>query len=112
MLSRLSPGVFATIFSAVYTYVAIFDITPFLYYPLTNTFTTTALLDAAGKPLRAAGPSMHWYGWIAVGLVAAIVATLIIPRSVTQRFERHLVWAPALIATIAILIFERRWLLM
>ena len=112
MLSRMSPGVFASVFSAVYTYVAIADWTLFFYYPQINQITTAPLLDAAGKAVRSAGPSMHWYSWIVTALIPAIVIAFIVPRSATKSIERHLAWVPALIAVIAILIFERRWLTM
>jgi hypothetical protein len=110
MLRFISPGVFATAFSAAYTVLAIVDWTPFLYYPQINRITTVTLLDAAGKLDRKAGPSMHWYGWITVSILIAIVVSLVIPRRWTKPIEPYLAWVPALIAVIAILIFERRWL--
>ena len=111
MLNRMSPFIFATVFSAIYTYAVIVDWTLFRYYPLINQLSVDPIVTAAGTPDRAAGPAMHWFAWIVTGLVPALVLSMILPRGWTKSIERH-VWIPALIAVIVIFVYERRWLYM
>ena len=100
----ISPSVFGAVFAPTYAALAIYDWTPFVYYPLTNELSRTALSTNSG-------PAMHWYGWILTSAVVAVFLSAIIPSRWTKRAERPLAWMPALLAVTAILIFEKKWFL-
>jgi hypothetical protein len=100
----ISPSVFGAIFSAGYAALAIYDWTPFLYYPLTNEISRTALPVSSG-------PSMHLYGWVLTAAVAAVTLSALIPSRWTKGVERPLAWIPAAFAIVAILIYEKKWFL-
>jgi flagellar biosynthesis protein FliQ len=82
--------------------LAIKDWTIFFYYPLTQEVSRTRLTVKSG-------PSMHWYAWIVTAFVIASVLSAIVPRSWTKSLDRSLAWIPAVLAIIAILVFEKKW---
>ncbi len=81
MKKTLALAVFTGVFAAVYLASFLNSWTWFRYYPLTGQFTMADLP-------RTAGPAMGWYAWIAQGVLAAAVATLLVlmlPRRWTDR---------------------------
>ncbi len=102
MKKRISPSLFAALFTVTYAVLAIKDWTLFYYYPLTQELSRTPLTVKSG-------PSMHWYAWIASAFVVGGVGSSLVPHAWSKPVERYLAWIPALCAVVAILVFEKKW---
>ena len=91
-----------------YAYAVYFNYTLFRYYPLVERFSLTDLAD------RSLGPAMSWYGWMAVGLVPAVVIAVIGKLALPPRWLDKL-WPAFWVLPVLILwagwIREKGWLL-
>lgn len=55
------------------------------------------------------GPSILWYGWLALAALAGVVGACAVPPRLTARLSPDLIWlVPMLLITTA-LIYEMRW---
>lgn len=75
----------------------------FRYYPVLHAWSREAL------PLNTAGPPILWYSWLAAALVAAVVASVIVPRRLAERIPPTWIWIVGLVLCLVIVVYERRW---
>jgi hypothetical protein len=87
--------VFTTVYCIVYVVVYQLKAHTGLYYPRLGEFHWTDLGPGVGR-----SPLMMWYGWVLVSAVAGLVAALIVPSRVAQRF-----WALSWVLPGLLLIF-------
>ena len=98
--------VFALVGAIAYVLTYTFNWPAFAYYPLLNHFS----LDRA-LPAKTSGPSMLYYGWIVTAAAAALIAALIVPRSIAAKLPASLGWVVPLLLMIYTLIYDRHWFL-
>jgi len=79
-------GLFAAVFAIAYTIAFEWHWELFSYHPRTGEF-------GWGQQASKGGPVMHWYGAIATGFVAALVASLAaLPFTKTRNLPPWLGW--------------------
>lgn len=100
-------NVFAIVYGAAYMglflYNEFYQFSLFRYYPVLGRFHIEAL------PLETSGPAILWYSWLFGALVIALVAALIVPRSLADRLGETWVWAVPIAMLVLIIVYERRW---
>jgi hypothetical protein len=57
------------------------------------------------------GPSILWYGWLALAALAGIVIAGILPPRVTDRLSPDLMWLTPIVLILTALMYEMRWFL-
>ncbi|HYK80082.1 MAG TPA: hypothetical protein VEU95_10650 [Micropepsaceae bacterium] len=72
--------------------------------------------DLTGGELRffattASGPAILWYGWLMTAILAGLVATLLVPPRLIERFLPDLLWFVPAVLIVAALLYEKRWFL-
>lgn len=88
-------GLFAAVFAIVYTLAFEFHLELFSYHPKEGKFGWLQQASIAG------GPVMHWYGAIATGAVAGLVACLAaLPFTKTRALPHWLGWAVPMICVL------------
>jgi len=75
----------------------------FRYYPLVKRISFIDLKDLT------LGPSMSWYGWIAIGAIPALVVAALVPKRIGDRIPGAVFWILPLIMLIAGWVREREW---
>jgi hypothetical protein len=107
-ITRAFP-VFGAVFGFFYALNFHYAYALFTYHPLINDFSWgyVAATDDAG-------PSMFWYGWIALAaLCSAGVAllSLLVPRSIADRVWPGFAWLLPVLAMALMAWFDRVWFL-
>jgi hypothetical protein len=104
MSSRFfSARVFTLVCGLTYA-VAVYGNYPlFRYYPLVQRFSPRDLVDPS------LGPAMSWYGWIAIAMMVAAVATAIVPKRLGDRIPAAVFWIVPIIMLAAAWYRERDW---
>ena len=99
-----SLTVFSLVFPVIYT-VAYYNEWPlFWFYPVVGE------LHLSIQPTTF-GPSMMFYGWVAMAAVIAIFAALIVPSRLAVHLWPGWSWVVTLIATLFTFAYETRWFL-
>jgi hypothetical protein len=82
--------VFSTTFPLLYVLAEIFNVPLFTFHPATNRF------EFGWAPARSGeGPTMYWYGWTALCLIAGSVLGLLgtmLPDSIIKKAPLFPVW--------------------
>jgi hypothetical protein len=95
-------GVFAAAFALVYIFAMEWNLAAITYHPRPMEF------DIGATPSRD-GPAMYWYGWMITaacgGLIAGLVAMLVLARQVSASVWLTLGWLAPAIAMAASIYF-------
>jgi hypothetical protein len=59
--------------------------------------------------LRAAGPPILWYGWLATAVLAGVLGAMTIPSRWVARLLPDLLWLVPVVLIFAAVMYERRW---
>jgi hypothetical protein len=86
MSGVFSARVFTLVFGIGYIVAVVINYPLFRYYPLVERFSLHDLVD------RTLGPAMTWYGWIAVGAVAAAIVAACVPKRLGDRIPDAVLW--------------------
>lgn len=86
MFRWFSARVFTLVFGIGYAVSVLLNLPLFRYYPLVQRFSLSDLTDVT------LGPAMSWYGWIAGGLLPAILAALLVPNRLGARIPAAVLW--------------------
>jgi hypothetical protein len=100
-----SARVFTLVFGIGYAIAVYINYPLFRYYPLANRFSFHDLAD------RTLGPAMSWYGWMAVGVIPAIVIAACVPKRIGDRIPGAAFWILVLIMFVVGFYRERDWFL-
>lgn len=104
MIGRFfSAPVLSLLFGVGYAFAVYVNVPLFRYYPLVNRFSLTDLATAS------LGPAMAWYGWIATGLVFALVVTPFVPRRIGDKLPAPVFWLVVAAMFVAAGYRERDW---
>lgn len=98
-----SARLFTLTFGLGYAIAVTIDIPLFRYYPLISRFSLEDLAD------RTLGPAMSWYGWIAIGLLPALVLAAIVPKRIGDRLPAAVFWILPLVMFAAGYYREQAW---
>src|SRR5262249_18366899 len=105
MSKVFSARVFSLVFGLAYAAAVYINYPLFRYYPLAQQFSLQDLKDPA------LGPAMSWFGWIAVGLIAALVASAVVPKRIGDRIPAWIFWIVIVLMFVAAWQRERDWFL-
>jgi hypothetical protein len=106
MTNRLfSAATFSLTFGLGYAGAVSVNYPLFRYYPLVQRFSFHDLATTA------LGPSMSWYGWIAIAALFAGIVTPLIPKRVGDRIPAAVFWIVLLAMLAAAAYREREWFL-
>jgi hypothetical protein len=106
VISRfLSARTFSLTFGVGYAVAVYVNYPLFRYYPLVKRF---SMHDLATPSL---GPAMSWYGWMAIGAIFAVIASLLIPKRIGDRIPAAAFWIVILMMFLAAGYREREWFL-
>jgi hypothetical protein len=106
MTNRLfSAPIFSLTFGFGYAVAVSVNYPLFRYYPLVQRF---SFHDLATPSL---GPSMSWYGWIAIAALFAGIVTPLIPKHAGDRLPAALFWIVIVAMLAAAGYRERGWFL-
>lgn len=98
-----SARVFSLLFGLAYA-TAVFGNYPlFRYYPLISRISRQNLTDIS------LGPSMAWFGWIAMAAIPAAIGTLIIPKRMGNRIPAAAFWIVTALMLAAAWFRESEW---
>jgi hypothetical protein len=100
-----SAPMFSLTFGLGYAIAVSVNYPLFRYYPLVQRF---SFHDLATTSL---GPSMSWYGWIAIAALFAGIVTPLIPRRVAGRLPTAVFWIVLLAMLAAAGYRESEWFL-
>jgi hypothetical protein len=103
-----SLRLFTLVASLGYAYAVYANSTLFRYYPLVKRFSLTDLAD------KSLGPAMTWYGWMALGVLPAIVVAVIGKLAVPPRLLDKLwplFWVVPFVILAAGWVREKSWIL-
>ena len=75
----------------------------FRYYPLAGRFSFDDLKDPT------LGPAMSWYGWMAIGAIAGLVAAIVVPKRIGDRLPDAVFWILPFVILAAGWMIEREW---
>lgn len=78
-MRRFSTPLFSLAFGIAYGLSVLFRYPLFRYNPLLNRVSFTGPVD------RSHGPSMSWFGWIAMAALAAFLITALVPKRIGDR---------------------------
>lgn len=82
--------VFSLVFPVVYVVCEQFNFTLFTYHPATN-----RIEFWYARPRSGEGPTMYWYGWVALALIGSSIAGLLatlLPERAIGKIPLALLW--------------------
>jgi hypothetical protein len=94
--------VFSLVFPVIYTVAYYNEWVLFWFYPLVGE------LHLSLQPTTF-GPSMMFYGWIAIAAVVALAAALVVPSRWAVHLWAGWSWVVPLAATLFTFVYETRW---
>lgn len=97
-------ALFAPAFALVYGALYALKLPVLVYYPLQRELAFERLSEAHG-------PGMLWYGWLAAGLLAGLVAVMLVPARWAARVPASTAWLPAFAVMGLVVLEESRWFL-
>ena len=103
MYRAFSARVFSMLFGISYAVVVQLDHPLFFYYPLVGRW---SLHDLADPSL---GPSMSWYGWIALAAIPALLLSVLVPKSIGDRIPEAMYWIVPAVAFLVGYHHEQQW---
>jgi hypothetical protein len=83
---RMHPAVFMVAYCVAYAFVFAKEWPLFRYYPLHGDFAW------APKTLSGVGPAMAWYGLMASAALIALIVTILVPQSFSERLSGSFLW--------------------
>lgn len=98
-----SARVFTLVCGIGYAFAVYVNYPLFRYYPLAGRFSLSDLKDPA------LGPAMSWYGWMAIGALAGLVVTAVVPKRIGDRIPNAVFWVLPFIIFAAGWVRERQW---
>lgn len=93
---------FAPVFAIVYGLLYAAKQPVFIYYPLRGELSLERLAPDQG-------PAMLWYGWLAAGTLAGLIAAALVPARWATRLPASAAWITALLVMIVIVVEEAHW---
>jgi len=102
VISRGRLSAFSLAGLIAYTLAYYFDWPLFRFYLGSGQVSVGPLPDSAGPPILL-------YGWVSTAVLAGLLVSMVVPRSLTARIPPDLLWLIPIAAMAAALLYELRW---